>query len=594
MPGINPAATIYADSAAGNDASNGLTPLTPKKTLAAVRGLSPGATSVIALKRGSKWRESLYGLPAGCSVIAYGVGAPPLIDSSDVATGWTATAGRTNVHEIAWTRDVSSGSGHTGIDYILLWENDVQLAGAASVAACESAPGSFYHDEVAAKVYYHPTGSAATSTKFVEITKRPEGIYQYPAGIAINGIRTRRSWAHYGTLSNGAGGAVRNSILEGGGIHHAVVASGTFRDVVFLETSPRHTGGTIPIAVYQPNGVGANPALTRLFMIGTPAMRPLQGALYSHTSNDPATSYDSMTYEQCYVSYGAGFNANATGAYTLSNSFVENGSMGISLSTGTPTIARTLFKDCIGSATSGAVISDAGPIDTTNRTRTVANSVIYISDSSSTGANYGARVTPRQGSITFTNCVIYLNTPNRSMAGVWAASNGAGNQLAITMNNCVVLVPRGGAAALYFQDSNVTYSGDHNVFIRADSSKSAIPFRWNNAYLEGLTNWRAASGQDAHSVYLSATQQATFWSGNVATGDFRINASNAVTDADGTTYTGEFPDGMPLSTAGVQEHFNWNTRSVEAGPPTKWPVPPQTLAQAESYVLNPMGWDFYP
>lgn len=591
------AATIFADSAAGNDSSNGLTPATPKKTLAAVMALSPSATSILGLKRGSYWREGLYGLPAGASVLAYGTGNAPVIDSADRDTTWTATTGRTNVWETSWTKDTSY-SNDGGFTYVMLWDGDMPLPGAASVAACESTPGSFYHDSVANKVYYHAADNSAPASRAIYITKRPEGIYQYTAagssanGITIDGIRSRRSYAHYGVISNGISGTTKNCIADGGGIHHMVLASGTMQDLIFLETSPRHTEGTAPLAVYQPSGAGYNPVVTRLFVVGSAATKAIQGATLSHTSNDPSGSYDTMGFDQCYVSYGQGFNANSTGAYTVSNTFVENGTLGVSIGTGTPTVTRSLFRNCTGSPATGAVISDAGPVDTTSRTRTISNSIIYLG-TGLTGTTYGVRLDTRQGSLTLTNCVIYANSPT-SGAGVVARVNGAGT-LALTINNCVIIVPSGGFPAISSQDTGLTYTGDHNVFARLEAGyENKIPFIWHGAGMEQITNWRTATSQDAHSVYLSASQFATFFTGNVGAGDFRINASNAVTDADGTIYTGQFPDATALSTAGVQQYWNWNTRAVVNTAPTAWPVPPQTLVAANSYVNNPATWNFYP
>jgi hypothetical protein len=137
---------------------------------------------------------------------------------------------------------------------------------------------------------------------------------------------------------------------------------------------------------------------------------------------------------------------------------------------------------------------------------------------------------------------------------------------------------------------NNAYVGEHNIFVRGNTSPE---FLWNEGYIANLAAWQAATGQDANSVYMNTAQYATFWTGSTLAGDFRFNGSNAVTASNGSVFTGTFPDGVPLSTAGPQEHFNWNTRTVDSGPPTKWPVPPQTIAEAQTYVANPTAWNFY-
>lgn len=88
-------ATYYVDSVNGNDTRSGTTSANAWKTLQRVNQaiLAPGDT--VLLKRGGLWREKLYIQESGTAASpigfgAYGTGAAPEIDGSDVVTGWNA------------------------------------------------------------------------------------------------------------------------------------------------------------------------------------------------------------------------------------------------------------------------------------------------------------------------------------------------------------------------------------------------------------------------------------------------------------------------------------------------------------------------
>ena len=129
-----------------------------------------------------------------------------------------------------------------------------------------------------------------------------------------------------------------------------------------------------------------------------------------------------------------------------------------------------------------------------------------------------------------------------------------------------------------------------------------------------LADWQTAtSGQDANSVYILPADQVAgganaLWLGYTeaaaltdlatigpAVGDFRINPSARVYGGDNTAYIGTYADGTtPITEAGPQLHWNWNTRAAVAGPPTRWPDVPETLAESRTYISDPAAWNFYP
>ena len=82
-------ANFFVNSVTGSDANNGLTLATAKQTLSASEALLSDG-KYLALVNGSSWREALAPTQANLAIIS--TGGLPLIDGSDVATGWTAHA----------------------------------------------------------------------------------------------------------------------------------------------------------------------------------------------------------------------------------------------------------------------------------------------------------------------------------------------------------------------------------------------------------------------------------------------------------------------------------------------------------------------
>ncbi len=89
----------YVDAVAGLDSNNGLSPATAVKTLGRVNELElDGTIRKVFLKRGQSW-EGTIEVKAGGSAArpviysAYGVGDKPVIDGSQVITGWTHDTG---------------------------------------------------------------------------------------------------------------------------------------------------------------------------------------------------------------------------------------------------------------------------------------------------------------------------------------------------------------------------------------------------------------------------------------------------------------------------------------------------------------------
>jgi hypothetical protein len=147
------------------------------------------------------------------------------------------------------------------------------------------------------------------------------------------------------------------------------------------------------------------------------------------------------------------------------------------------------------------------------------------------------------------------------------------------------------------------YSGDHNVFF-SFSGNTDDPFIHYNGSLysyKSLAGFQTASGTNANSVYTKYADQTSgntyaFWlgtkngTGGPEVGDFRINPTCRVFDSAGTARTGTFTDGVSVTLAGPQTHWDYNTRASVAGPPTARPTLPTTIAQMRTLVNAPAAW----
>jgi ubiquitin C-terminal hydrolase len=153
--------TYYVDSVNGSDSNPG-TLAEPWQTIANVNAtvLSPGQS--VGFKAGGVWRESLLPGESGTAAApitfgAYGSGANPIMNGSDLVSGWTLSA-NSNIYQ-------SSLQWHPNQVY----RNDVALLSVTSLRAL-TADGQWYYDSASSilNVYSATNPSAAT----IEATRR--------------------------------------------------------------------------------------------------------------------------------------------------------------------------------------------------------------------------------------------------------------------------------------------------------------------------------------------------------------------------------------------------------------------------------------
>lgn len=109
-------ATTYYVDCNGSDSNNGTSSGTAWQTIAKVNGSTFVAGDSILFNRGCTWREQLT-VPSGgtagspITFADYGTGAKPVINGSDLVTGWSLDSGTTHKATVAWTPNQAFRSG---------------------------------------------------------------------------------------------------------------------------------------------------------------------------------------------------------------------------------------------------------------------------------------------------------------------------------------------------------------------------------------------------------------------------------------------------------------------------------------------------
>lgn len=249
----------YVDSVNGNDNYDGKTDLTPFSTIGKLETVLIAGKSV-GLAKGSHWREQLDLPGNGCSVNAYGNGEKPILDASNLisAGSWVKTAGQTNVYEVNIT-PIWFGSGK---DWLNVWENNVYLTRVASIAICDSTPGSYFPSAATGTItlYIHSSNSTnpGTNGKVYEYSHRQYGIYSYSySNCRVIGVETRRNLHNDGSLKMGRSSTIVDCLCSYGGLHNLYYGDGSFLINVVAQNAYHTSSHTYFVAnENSPTGLG--------------------------------------------------------------------------------------------------------------------------------------------------------------------------------------------------------------------------------------------------------------------------------------------------------------------------------------------------
>jgi hypothetical protein len=458
----------YVDSVNGSDANRGKSPSDALRTIAAVMPKIK-ARDAVALARGSHWRE-MFAIPAGhVRVMAYGNGARPLLDCSDAipASGWTKTAGQTNVYEATVGLD-----GTDNAQFVSAWESDLRLVRAASVAECDTTPGSYftYADNAPSiTLYVHASDGSdpSSSGKTYEYSRRQFGLIggNY---IDVQGIQTRRNLHCNGSLSIYANGSLTDCVASEGCKHNVYVGPGS--TLTNVEADRGYYTGDALMFVHNGASLGDG-NVTYVNCYAHDFSGPTASGFGGH-SND-GSRFGTVHYQGCnVVNCTRGFDSADAGVTQLTGSTTANPNAqpnAAGLWTNSPSVLVT-GSTLVGRAGSGRAIQvDGGDASVTVRDSTLMGNTGFFQS----GPNV---------SLVLENCTV-------STDGFCIYSNGSGFVLHSSGNTFQ------SPLVYYYCDKGGTVDSDYNTFID--------PGVWARFELPAgtrlnLEQWKA-SGQDVHS-----------------------------------------------------------------------------------------------
>ena len=570
---------FYISQVSGNDSNNGTSPSTPVLTLGKLQTLmntyGTGAKAY-ALEAGYYYEDFVV-TPNGCIFNANGstIDASAVVPSN--ASSWTQpdSVNYPNVWATTWTAVNAIESG------AIITVNDQLPLFTTSMASCNSTPFSYY---VASSSFGLPganpfilylnsnTTNPNTDGNVYKIMTRSDSV-DMQTNCIVRNVITRSQIGNNGSTSVEENASITNSLFAFGHKHNMYIGSGYLTDCLTFGADGFNGCGPF---IYN-NGLSTptySGLLTRCGFSDS-MYRGTYAAtvpVYSHGAG--TTPYITMDMEACWFVNSFG-SANPLAQTIIANNCYSNTLSAICGNTPTTsvTIANYLFNRI---SNTQVVISIVGG------TTSITNAAYYLG--AATGGQQILELYNPMTSFTMSNATLYGGSvPGWVNAQTSGAINLSYNVFAYDPNYRQSVIVNSGQ----------TYTADYNVFYRNHATYSDyFTGIYNGTTYTTLASWQAATGQDTHSVYLTLAQYNNFFLGNPANGDFRINPNAQVTGSDGTVYTGTFPDGTPITQAGVQQHYNPNSRAVVSGAPTAWWNVPQSYADCKTYISNPMAWSF--
>ena len=468
-----PEIDYYVDSTipVGGD---GLTADTPIKTIAALLALSPAAGSVIGLKSGSSWQEQFVFPANNITLKSYGTGDYPLLDASDLIApeSFSKTVGRTNVYEVSLAVETSA----VAAEYPSVWVNNTRLTKAADLATCDTTPGTYYHasptDVTPITIYVHAPGSTDPTSdgKTYEASVRGSGATCYArTGCIIKGVRGRRNYSSYGSITVGVGCLAVDCKADDGNTHNLFVRpSGRAVNCSALNFYDSATA-PIPYIFYENSPSATHEMPFHNCSLDADAYTSANG-YYCHTTSG---EFASVTYKSC------GSN-NVSTPYSFANTSLGNVSGGtitnflIILNSTSPVTCKGITGSAarasahwgnLGVGCTSAVIEDNNVVfDTSGHLRVLGNNKTFVL---------------RDNTITGPNTVLLQS------------SAYTGVSVTITGNT---FIPNGKMSVIYNVTGEITLASDNNAFGGATGK-----WTYNGADYLNLAAWQV-TGRDLNST----------------------------------------------------------------------------------------------
>lgn len=450
--GVTPLFDWCVDSVNGSDTVNDgkcdANGPRPYQTIAKLLTQTITAGQTIGLAYGSMWREALAAPADNVTIAGYGSGTRPLLDATDIITGWSKTGGLGAVYQASMT--VNAGASQA----VRVFANGMQLTKTASTAACDAAAGSYYASATtgAITIYVHAAADAnpASDGKLYELSSRPYGVDSFVSnrsGVKFANLRTRGSVAFNGCLQLGINSTATNvDALDCGVENHFILVS---RDSTL--SNVRAIGNSFVAQIVHYDGTAGTHSATFNNVVawdtGSNALHP---GFFSHADGGALFN---VVYNNCRT------NGDIEGSSIATATVTGGSNAGIALNGPTVNISGTAMTGMLTTFAAQTITADA---ITMNYTGTYAISL----DGAGT-----------------TNLRLTNSTITASSRGIWIWGGGT---LYSHNNNW-----HAGYGIYWSTGATVAIDSDYNTW-------NGGVARWNNLDKD-LAAWRTATGQDAHS-----------------------------------------------------------------------------------------------
>jgi hypothetical protein len=454
---------------------------------------------------------------------------------------------------------------------LVVYEDGVPLTRVADAATASTTPGSFVNktglDASPWTLQIHATGSGNPNTngKTYEASVRNNACLFSGSGAAVSGVRAQRALSNNGAFEAGLNANVSRVLSVDGTKHNVLINSGSLTDVLAyrIDAVTSYEPSDSYFVGYVLDAAGLSHRWVRCGASSCLASgyRGIAGIMHD-SSGHAFARFDGEQLWCDRVQTGFG---PAAYIVTIKGYYSQSSVTGFGVISDDATIDYLITRDLPDGQATTEPMTSGGPATIRFRNCVfVAEGTSFVGQFRPTSALNGC-------TLEFDHCVFYhANFRPSIKPTTWSTGT-------LKVNNCIFAEPGNGIPI--DKPAGVTYIGNNNVFMCNTSGSDDVTLQVAGAYVNTLTAWRAATGQDANSIVVPPAKVTELFSGTLANGDFRLGATGA----------GALAAALQ---AGPQQHWDWNARAAASGPPVAWPVIPLTLAEAEAYVENPSSWTF--
>lgn len=525
--------STYYISKTGLDTNNGFSSKTPFLTIAKVLTVLANGDTVL-FECGGEWFEPFPIDKQKITIASYSFGNMPIINGESLIATATLVSG--SIYTTTNTYVSTDGNGR-----VVMFEDDVPMIPVANNTECQAIEGSYVAisgDTQTAGTYatvFHATGSGNPNSNGKRYTTNTRNCIFSKSGatdVKVVGIEAKNQWLEGGSirLNFGENNTIKDCKAVNGNKHNAFINANSIGEniVAIASEYQGQYGKTATYFVAYDNVAPADSevvwkncsAINELQKVGVDKGKEMIGFLDHSGTGD----YSKMSLLSCYTKgMGVPFNINAEKGYVIDGYFDENSSSLYGNNNGLElTIKNTFIRNV------GANIG----YNLCKGIRTYDNSVLIRDYFSATSFNTFIA----NNSIFFNE---FRDSASRSYVSFTPESN---TPTLISSFNSIYY-----GYFYTFCATTGTYEGDYNIFAPSTTWNPEVLMKWNGANIEDLSDWQTATGQDAHSVYLTFAQMEKLFITSPESGDIVLNPFCEVTASNGTVYKGTFPDGTKIS-----------------------------------------------